>query len=123
MGRNLGLLLGFFSFLVGLAVADWNILNQNTGKNKNELNITLKNYCEAWRINVELHNILNFEVVPEECTDYIGSFGGTGIQNLSSTVCECDSESEMAGRVGWLAALRYETRRPPYIQEFNLGLE
>ncbi|XP_043707316.1 acid phosphatase 1-like [Telopea speciosissima] len=75
MGRNLGLLLGLFSLLVGLAVADWNILNQNTGKNKNELNLTHKNYyCETWRIDVELHNILNFEVVPEECIKYIGKY-------------------------------------------------
>ncbi|KAJ4968836.1 hypothetical protein NE237_015537 [Protea cynaroides] len=71
MGRNLGLLLGFCSLIVGVAVADWNILNQRIVENKNGLKITLKNYCEAWRINVELHNIRQFEVVPEECTEYI----------------------------------------------------
>ncbi|XP_043707309.1 acid phosphatase 1-like [Telopea speciosissima] len=91
MGRNLGLLLGFFSFLFRLTVADWNFLNQNTGKNKNELNITLKNYCEAWRINVELHNILNFEVIPEECTDYIGRYMRSDQYKIDSkkTLEEC----------------------------------
>ncbi|KAJ4969030.1 hypothetical protein NE237_015731 [Protea cynaroides] len=86
MGRNLGLLLGFCSLIVGVAVADWNILNQRM--NKNGLNITLKNYCEAWRINVELHNIRRFEVVPEECTDYIGKY-------MTSTQYKVDSEKAL----------------------------
>ncbi|XP_042507217.1 acid phosphatase 1-like [Macadamia integrifolia] len=86
MGRNLGLLLSLIcSILVGVAIADWNILNQRILKNNNGLKITLKNYCEAWRINVELHNIRNFEVVPEECTDYIGKY-------MSSTQFKVDSE-------------------------------
>ncbi|XP_042507046.1 acid phosphatase 1-like [Macadamia integrifolia] len=85
MGRHLGLLLSLIcSLLVGVAVADWNILNQRIVKNKNGMKITLKNYCEAWRINVELHNIRNFEVVPEECTDYIGKY-------MSSTQFKVDS--------------------------------
>ncbi|XP_042516068.1 acid phosphatase 1-like [Macadamia integrifolia] len=83
MRRYLGLLLGFCSLIVGLAVADWNILKRS-GENKDELKITLKNYCEAWRINVELHNIRNFNVVPEECTDYIGKY-------MSSTQYKQDS--------------------------------
>ncbi|XP_042507047.1 acid phosphatase 1-like [Macadamia integrifolia] len=85
MGRNLGLLLGFCSILVGVAVADWNILNQRIMKNNNGLKISLKNYCEAWRLNVELHNIRKFEFVPEECTDFIG-------KDMSSTQFKVDSQ-------------------------------
>ncbi|KAJ4969350.1 hypothetical protein NE237_016051 [Protea cynaroides] len=88
MGRNLGLLLGFCSLIVGVAVADWNILNQRIVENKNGMRITLKNYCEAWRINVELHNIRQFEVVPEECTEYIGKY-------MSSTQYRVDSEKAL----------------------------
>ncbi|XP_043707311.1 acid phosphatase 1-like [Telopea speciosissima] len=88
MGRNLGFLLCLCSLFVGLAVADWNILNQRIGKNTTELKITLKNYCKAWRINVELHNIRNFEIVPEECTDYIGKY-------MSSTQFTVDSEKAL----------------------------
>ncbi|XP_043707313.1 acid phosphatase 1-like [Telopea speciosissima] len=93
MGRNLDLLLGLFSLLVGLAVVDWNILNQNTGKNKNELNLTHKNYyCETWRIDVELHNILNFKVVPEECIEYIGKYMRSERYKIDSekTIEECN---------------------------------
>ncbi|KAJ4954671.1 hypothetical protein NE237_011454 [Protea cynaroides] len=85
MGRDLALFLCFSILLVRSAVADWNILNQRIWKNNNGLKITLKNYCEAWRINVELHNIRNFEFVPEECTDYIGKY-------MSSTQYKVDSE-------------------------------
>ncbi|XP_043722793.1 acid phosphatase 1-like [Telopea speciosissima] len=85
MGRNLALLLCFSSLLVGLTVADWKILNQRIWKNNNGLKITLKNYCEAWRINAELHNIRNFEIIPEECTNYIGKY-------MSSTQYKVDSE-------------------------------
>ncbi|CAL5345414.1 unnamed protein product [Camellia sinensis] len=50
---------------------DWNILNQ---KGKHGVEITLKNYCESWRINVELHNIWEFEAVAKECTEYVGKY-------------------------------------------------
>ncbi|KAK7278512.1 hypothetical protein RJT34_23542 [Clitoria ternatea] len=52
-------------------IADWNILNQKRG---NGLKISLQNYCESWRMNVEIHNIRDFKVVPEECTEYIGKY-------------------------------------------------
>ena len=51
--------------------ADWNILNHK-GKKRGE--ISLKNYCESWRMNVELHNIREFQVVPQECTEHIGKY-------------------------------------------------
>ncbi|KAG8636811.1 acid phosphatase 1 [Manihot esculenta] len=62
--------------------ADWNILNLKT---KNGLNMSLKNYCESWRMNVELHNIQNFQVVPQECVSYIGTY-------VISTQYQVDSE-------------------------------
>lgn len=68
MGKTV---LGFLCLLIPLAVADWSILNQRT---RNGLKISMKNYCESWRMNVELHNIRDFEVVPEECTYYIGKY-------------------------------------------------
>ncbi|KAJ7954662.1 Acid phosphatase 1 [Quillaja saponaria] len=82
MAKTLGCLLGFICFLVPLTVADWNILNQKT---QNGLKISLKNYCESWRMNVELHNIRDFQIVPEECTEYIGKY-------IRSTQYKVDSE-------------------------------
>ncbi|KAK6161221.1 hypothetical protein DH2020_004602 [Rehmannia glutinosa] len=83
MAINLGFLLVISSLLLSLSSADWNILNQKKGKYG--LQITLKNYCESWRMNVELHNIRDFEVVPEECVDYIGKY-------MTSTQYKVDSE-------------------------------
>ncbi|KAE9589772.1 hypothetical protein Lal_00021568 [Lupinus albus] len=72
MGTALGCYsLVFICFLIPITFADWNILKQKTHSG---LKISLKNYCESWRMNVELHNIRDFEVVPEECTDYIGKY-------------------------------------------------
>jgi hypothetical protein len=72
----------FISLLIPLlVVADWNILKLS----HNGLNISLKNYCESWRMNVELHNIRDFEVVPEECIEYIGKY-------MKSTQYKVDSE-------------------------------
>ncbi|PON94835.1 Acid phosphatase [Trema orientale] len=82
MARSQILLLCFLSLCIGLAFADWNILNQRT---KNGLKISLKNYCESWRMNVEIHNIRQFEVVPEECEDYI-------VKYVTSTQYKVDSE-------------------------------
>ncbi|KAF8401973.1 hypothetical protein HHK36_012924 [Tetracentron sinense] len=82
MARNVLFLLGFLSLFFGLAVADWNILNQNR---KTGLGISLKNYCEGWRINVELNNIRGFDVVPDECVEYIGKY-------MTSTQYKVDSE-------------------------------
>lgn len=61
-----------YGLLIGLSTADWNIMNQR--KLKGGLQITLKNYCESWRMNVELHNIRGFGVVPEECVEFIGKY-------------------------------------------------
>ncbi|KAG8389167.1 hypothetical protein BUALT_Bualt02G0200900 [Buddleja alternifolia] len=73
MARStLSLLSLVISLLIGLGSADWNILNY---QNKKVLSgSSLKNYCESWRINVELNNIREFEVVPQECIEYIGKY-------------------------------------------------
>ena len=33
--------------------------------------MSLKNYCESWKFNVELHNIRKFSEVPGERVDYM----------------------------------------------------
>ncbi|KAI5649683.1 hypothetical protein M9H77_35688 [Catharanthus roseus] len=83
MARNVIFCLAIFAFLLGFASADWNILKQKT--KINGLQITLKNFCEAWRMNVELRNIRDFEVVPEECVSYIGKY-------MTSSQYKVDSE-------------------------------
>ncbi|KAH6768431.1 HAD superfamily [Perilla frutescens var. frutescens] len=84
MARNLGIFLTICGLLLGLSTAsDWNILNQKSGKYGFE--ITLKNYCESWRMNVELHNTRDFDIVPEECVQYIGKY-------MTSTQYKVDSE-------------------------------
>ncbi|XP_061355395.1 acid phosphatase 1-like [Gastrolobium bilobum] len=82
MGKVLGCCLVFICLVIPLAVADWNILKQKT---HDGLKISLKNYCESWRMNVELHNIRDFEVVPEECIEYIGKY-------VKSTQYKVDSQ-------------------------------
>jgi len=88
MGRLLGFLLCFSSFFISATLADWNILNQRT---KSGLKISLKSYCESWRINVELHNIQDFTVVPEECVSYIGKYVASSQYHVDSerTIEEC----------------------------------
>ncbi|KAK6141508.1 hypothetical protein DH2020_024753 [Rehmannia glutinosa] len=72
MARNsLFLLAMLLTLLIGLCSADWNILNL---RKKAVSGISLKNYCESWRINVEVNNIRGFEVVPQECIEYIGKY-------------------------------------------------
>ncbi|PIN25702.1 Acid phosphatase [Handroanthus impetiginosus] len=60
-------------------------------RGKYGLQITLKNYCESWRMNVELHNIRDFKVVPKECVDYIGKYMGSTQYKVDSerTTEEC----------------------------------
>ncbi|XP_021280537.1 acid phosphatase 1 [Herrania umbratica] len=82
MARKPLLILALANLLIGLADADWNILNQ---KWKNARGDSLKNYCESWRINVELHNIREFEVVPQECVYYIKKY-------MTSSQYKADSE-------------------------------
>ncbi|XP_023538943.1 acid phosphatase 1-like [Cucurbita pepo subsp. pepo] len=78
----LPLLFTFFCLFIALTAADWNIINRRTN---NGLKISLKNYCESWRLNVELHNVRYFKLVPEECVGYIGNY-------VTSTQYKVDSE-------------------------------
>lgn len=82
MARNLVFILALTSLYIGLAAADWNILNK---KSKNRDASSLKNYCESWRINVELNNIKDFEVVPQECVDHVKHY-------MTSSQYTADSE-------------------------------
>ncbi|KAL4591004.1 hypothetical protein LXL04_003952 [Taraxacum kok-saghyz] len=88
MGKSCVLFLAICLASLLAASADWNILNQKT---KSGLKISLKNYCESWRMNVELNNIREFSVVPSECTSYIGKYMvGTQFQSdTEATIDEC----------------------------------
>ncbi|GAB4841042.1 hypothetical protein Ancab_021788 [Ancistrocladus abbreviatus] len=80
MGRNVYILLALLSLYTGLATsADWNILHLIKKEGA-----SLKNYCESWRMNVELNNIRDFKVVPQECADFIGKY-------MTSTQYKADS--------------------------------
>ncbi|CAL5208077.1 unnamed protein product [Lathyrus oleraceus] len=81
MRKSLGWCFIFICLLIPLVIADWNILKQS----RNGLDISLKNYCESWRMNVELHNLRDFEVVPGECIEDIGKY-------MRSTQYKVDSE-------------------------------
>uniref|UniRef100_A0A6N2KQ30 Acid phosphatase n=1 Tax=Salix viminalis TaxID=40686 RepID=A0A6N2KQ30_SALVM len=85
MARNLVFILALTCLCIGLAAADWNILNR---KSKNRDASSLKIYCESWRINVELNNIKDFEVVPQECVDHIKHY-------MTSAQYTADSERAM----------------------------
>lgn len=94
MGKPFLLLLTILSLSIGLAYADWNILNSRA---KNGLiKYTLRNYCEAWRMNVELNNIPRFEAVPDECTSYIGKY-------MKSTQYEVDVELAVESSIIYLS--------------------
>lgn len=75
-------MVGVMSLLLGIGVGDWNVMNVKW--NKYGVGISLKNYCESWRVNVEVNNIREFEVVPEECVEYIGKY-------MTSTQYKVDS--------------------------------
>eukprot|EP00257_Ricinus_communis_P020108 XP_015579269.1 acid phosphatase 1 [Ricinus communis] len=86
MARNLVFILALTSLCISLVAADWNILNQKRRNGfKSESTSGLKNYCESWRINVELNNIREFKVVPQECIAYIKHY-------MTSSQYEADSE-------------------------------
>ncbi|CAN4120660.1 unnamed protein product [Withania somnifera] len=83
MARKFGIFLTIFCILLTSCFGDWNILTEH--KTNTGLKISLKNYCESWRMNVELHNIRDYEVVPQECVAYIGKY-------MTSTQYKVDSE-------------------------------
>ncbi|KAK6781088.1 hypothetical protein RDI58_023272 [Solanum bulbocastanum] len=83
MARKFGIFFTIFCILSTSCLGDWNILSQH--KTNSGLKISLKNYCESWRMNVELHNIRDYVVVPQECVAYIGKY-------MTSTQYRVDSE-------------------------------
>ncbi|XP_015086741.1 acid phosphatase 1-like [Solanum pennellii] len=83
MARKFGIFFTIFCILSTSCLGDWNILSQH--KTNSDLQISLKNYCESWRMNVELHNIRDYVVVPQECVAYIGKY-------MTSTQYKVDSE-------------------------------
>ncbi|KAJ7977187.1 Acid phosphatase 1 [Quillaja saponaria] len=78
-------LLIFSTLFISLVSADWNILNQ---RKRNSVRANLKSYCESWRINVELNNIRGFNVVPQECVEYVKKY-------MTSSQYKADSERAM----------------------------
>ncbi|KAF5939809.1 hypothetical protein HYC85_020976 [Camellia sinensis] len=105
MGREVCLFLaiisgGLFISLVAAGGGDWNILNHHHKNRPFNVNVnvhvsggdgggshsgSLKNYCESWRMNVEMNNIRGFEVVSEEYIDFIGKY-------MTSSQYKADSE-------------------------------
>ncbi|KAM7254154.1 hypothetical protein ACFE04_031836 [Oxalis oulophora] len=86
MAIKLKIFLSFATlFLINSVCADWNILKRKNDHSDLSLDASLKSYCESWRINVEVHNIREFEVVPQECVDYIKKY-------MTSSQYKVDSE-------------------------------
>ncbi|XP_020276415.1 acid phosphatase 1-like isoform X1 [Asparagus officinalis] len=64
------------SLWLGTALGEgytWNILDY-FGRRRDGLGMSLKNYCESWKLNVELHNVRDFDEVPAECVDIISKY-------------------------------------------------
>ncbi|XP_010522559.1 PREDICTED: acid phosphatase 1-like [Tarenaya hassleriana] len=78
MGRALFLYMACACVLAGMASArDWNILNQlrlTSTQNDGVSASNLKGYCEGWRANVEVHNVRDFKVVPQECVAHVRKY-------------------------------------------------
>ncbi|KAL1536160.1 acid phosphatase 1-like [Salvia divinorum] len=90
MARNLLVILAICYIQLGLSCASGcNIFDQKAINYGCEF--SLKNYCESWRMNVELHNIRDFDVVPEECVEYMGKYMTSMQYKVDSerTIDEC----------------------------------
>ncbi|KAG7532824.1 Acid phosphatase class B-like [Arabidopsis thaliana x Arabidopsis arenosa] len=83
MARSLLLSLTLAFLFTGMVSArDWNILNQlkGTTTKTSQTGLTslkgpnLNGYCESWRVNVELNNIRDFLVVPQECVWFVQKY-------------------------------------------------
>lgn len=88
MAKFLTLFLIISSLLIGLvsSVDQWNILNNVQRWRKGVVGSSnLKSYCESWRINVELNNIKEFNVVPQECVEHVRKY-------MTSSQYKADSE-------------------------------
>lgn len=88
MAKFLTLFLIISSLLIGLVSSadQWNILNNVQRWRKGVVGSSnLKIYCESWRINVELNNIKEFNVVPQECVEHVRKY-------MTSSQYKADSE-------------------------------
>lgn len=88
MAKFLTLFLIISSLLIGLVSSadQWNILNNVQRWRKGVVGSSnLKSYCESWRINVELNNIKEFNVVPQECVEHVRKY-------MTSSQYKADSE-------------------------------
>ena len=79
--RRVGFLLFCLQLSLWLGTAfgagySWNILDYFGGK-RGDLSMSLKNYCDSWKLNVEIHNIRKFSNVPGECVDYVSKYMGS----------------------------------------------
>ncbi|KAM2039261.1 hypothetical protein ACFX1T_012720 [Malus domestica] len=95
MDRNLSIFFCILSVFITIAVTEsrWKILNHRT---KSGWDMSLKNYCESRRMNVELHNIRQFEIVPQECMGFIGKY-------VSSTLYKVDTERVVMEAIVYLS--------------------
>lgn len=88
MAKFLTLFLIISSLLIGLVSSadQWNILNNVQRWRKGVVGSSnLKSYCESWRINVELNNIKEFNVIPQECVEHVRKY-------MTSSQYKADSE-------------------------------
>ncbi|GLJ32302.1 hypothetical protein SUGI_0650000 [Cryptomeria japonica] len=90
------MLLGLSSMVVSTKdLQRWNILSPKRDRSK----YSLKNYCESWRMNVELNNLRDFNVVPGECIFYISKY-------MTSTQYNVDQERAVEEALVHLTALQ-----------------
>ncbi|XP_061343472.1 acid phosphatase 1 [Gastrolobium bilobum] len=83
MAKFLAFSLIILNLFTDFVSGEWNILNQRWGKGV--VGANLRNYCESWRINVELNNIRGFSVVPQECGEHVKKY-------MTSSQYKADSE-------------------------------
>ncbi|KAI4301044.1 hypothetical protein L6164_034363 [Bauhinia variegata] len=83
MDNFVALFLIISSLFTTSVIADWNILKQRWSRNG--VGDSLKNYCESWRMNVEVSNIRGFSVVPQECVGHVKKY-------MTSTQYKADSK-------------------------------
>ncbi|CAN8267650.1 unnamed protein product [Cochlearia groenlandica] len=86
MARSMLLSLTLALLFLGMVSArDWNLLSQLKGLNpttttSQNVDVSLKaypnlkGYCQSWRVNVELHNVRDFKVVPQECVWFVQEY-------------------------------------------------
>lgn len=107
----------------------WNILEYFGGK-RDDLRMSLRNYCESWKLNVELHNIRKFEEVPGECVDTVNKYMSSSqykadVQRAADESALFLTETFMLGGDGkdaWIFDVDDTLlSNLPYHQKYNFG--